>query len=64
MAYIRKTVDVYELQGNYGYGDGYEYILEEEDRKEARERLKEYRENAPQYSYRIVKHRRPKEEQQ
>ena len=43
MAYERKTIDTWELQLNYGYG--WEYTLTEYTRKEARERLKEYREN-------------------
>lgn len=43
MAYERKTIDTWELQLNYGYG--WEYTLNEYTRKEARERLKEYREN-------------------
>lgn len=51
--YVRKTVDVWELQLNYGFG--WEETLTEYTRKEARERLKEYRENQPQYPARIVK---------
>lgn len=47
MAYERKTIDTWELQLNYGYG--WEYTLTEYTKKEARERLKEYRENQPQY---------------
>lgn len=43
MAYERKTIDTWELQLNYGCG--WEYTLTEYTRKEARERLKEYREN-------------------
>lgn len=40
---IRSTVDSWEVQGNYG--QGWECVTAEETRKEARERLKEYREN-------------------
>ena len=47
MAYERKTIDTWELQLNYGCG--WEYTLTEYTRKEARERLKEYRECQPQY---------------
>lgn len=54
MVYVRKTRDVYWLMADYGYGHGYEYVLEEDTREEIRERLKEYRENQPQYSYKIV----------
>ena len=53
MAYERKTIDTWELQLNYGYG--WEYTLTEYTKKEARERLKEYRENQPQYPARLVK---------
>lgn len=40
---IRVTEDSYEVQGNYGYG--WECVTAETTRKEARERLKEYRAN-------------------
>lgn len=59
MAYIRKTKDEFQLQGNYGYG--WEYILAEDTPQEARQRKREYIENAPQYLYRIIKKRVPKE---
>lgn len=59
MAYIRKTKDEYQLFCNYGYGDGWEYILAENTMKEAKQRKREYMENAPQYSYKIVKKRVP-----
>lgn len=55
--YIRKTKDEYELQCNYGYGDGWEVVVTEETLKEVRERKKEYVENMPQYPYKIVKKR-------
>ena len=44
------------LQANYGYGHGYEDECVEETRAEALQRLKEYRENAPKYSYRIKRY--------
>jgi hypothetical protein len=53
--YQRKTRDVYEIQGDYGYG--WEYLCEEETRKDAREQLKCYNENEPQYEHRIKKRR-------
>lgn len=40
---VRSTVDSWEVQGNYG--QGWECVTAEETRKEAKERLKEYREN-------------------
>lgn len=58
--YERKTIDTWELQLNYGYG--WEYTLTEFTREEARARLKEYRENQPQYPARLVKKRVRKEE--
>lgn len=54
MAYQRKTRDVYQLLADYGT-DGWEYVLEENTLSEARKRLREYRENAPQYEYKIKK---------
>lgn len=58
MAYIRKTYDEYQLQADYGYGDGWECICAEESRKEIHQRLKEYRENEGG-NYRIVCKRIP-----
>lgn len=52
MAYQRKTRDVWRLWVDYG--QGYELELEEFTRAEAQQRLKEYRENCPQYPARIV----------
>ena len=49
MTYTRKTKDTYILYVNYGYGDGYEEEIQEETKKEILIRLKEYRENCPQY---------------
>lgn len=59
MAYIRKTKDEYQLLCDYGNGDGWEYLIAENTMKEARERKREYMENMPEYSYRIVKKRIP-----
>jgi len=57
MAYVRKTKDEYEIQGNYGYGDGWECETTEETYKEAKEQLKAYRENISEVPHRIVKKR-------
>jgi|GEM_PF-4011350 len=43
----------YEIQGNYG--KGFEMVCSESTKTEALERLKEYRENEPQYNFRIKK---------
>ena len=47
----------YEVQTNYGYGDGWEVSTTEADMVGARARLKEYRANQPQYPHRIIKRR-------
>ena len=56
MARINKYYYVFILQANYGYGHGWEDIGEGTFR-EMREERKVYRENAPEYAYRII-HRR------
>jgi hypothetical protein len=43
MAYVRKTIDEYNIITNYGYG--WETECTEETLKEAKQRAKEYREN-------------------
>ncbi len=63
MAYVRKTYDEYEIVTNYGYG--WEVECTEDSIKEARQRVKEYRENAHNLiGIRIAKRRRRKEPQQ
>lgn len=44
------------LQGNYGYGHGWEDLCASEDYREIKANLKEYRENEGG-SYRIIKRR-------
>jgi hypothetical protein len=53
-AYLRKTEDVWTLQGRYGHG--WEDLTAESSRAEIKQRLKEYRENEGG-EYRIVKKR-------
>jgi len=55
MSYTRKTKTVYEVQGNYGCVYGFEVVTSEETYKEARERLKEYRENERGIAFKIVR---------
>lgn len=55
MAKKGKCVWEYEVQGNYGYGDGYEAVATEETRIWAEERLREYRENERGVPFRIKK---------
>lgn len=54
MEYQRKTQDEWTIQGDYGHG--WEDECSEDDRAEARQRLREYRENSP-YPSRLVKRR-------
>ena len=49
MTYQRKTKDEYTILGNYG--QGWEYLISYDTLKEARENLKLYRENEPQYPH-------------
>lgn len=53
--YIRKTRDVFTVQGFY-FGE-WEDETSEDTRREAIERLKEYRANMPEYSHRLIKTR-------
>lgn len=56
MAHIRKTKGEFELQANYGYGNGWECICSEETMGEICQRLKKYRDNDG-VNYRIVDRR-------
>lgn len=58
MAYIRKTVDRWDIETNWGYG--WECECSEYTRKEALQRLKEYRENITGL-VRLEKHRERKD---
>lgn len=55
MAYQRKTRDVWRFYVNYG--QGWEHELDEFSLREVRQRQKEYRENCPQYTTRVVRGR-------
>ncbi len=55
MAYTRKTRDEYNIEGLYCHG--WEVVCCEDTRREARERLREYRENEPGMAFRIKKAR-------
>lgn len=57
MPYQRKTQDVYEIQGNYGYGYGFECVNTETTRLKAKKSVREYRENEKGTTFRIVKKR-------
>ena len=55
MAYKRKTHDEWTLYIDYGYG--FEEETTEFTYKDIMQRVKEYRENCPQYARKIEKHR-------
>jgi len=52
MPYVRKTIDLISVQGYYA--QGWECVTLAENNREARERLKEYRENEPGTAFRVV----------
>jgi len=52
----RKWLTEYIVQGYY-QGHGWEDETAEDNRKDARQRLKEYRENQPQYPHRMIARR-------
>lgn len=57
MARKRKTVDVWDVRGDYGAG--FECVTAETSWLEARERLREYRENEPGVSFKLKLTREP-----
>jgi len=61
MAYIRKTITVWLVLANYGYGGGFEEIEECTTRKEALFMAKEHRTASPNASYTIKSKRVRKE---
>lgn len=52
MAYKRKTRDLWEIEGYY---QGWEVVTVEDTIKEAKQRLKEYRENETGTMFKMVK---------
>jgi len=46
---------LFVVQGNYGYG--WEDLISSEDYREARARLKDYRDNEKKYSHRLIQRR-------
>lgn len=55
-----KTQVVCVVQGNYGYGHGWEDLVAETSVTECRARLREYRENEPGTPFRRVNKRVPR----
>ena len=59
MSYVRKTKDIFNILGNYGYSHGWEVVTCEETRREARKRLIEYRQNEPGIPFKVKLTREP-----
>lgn len=53
--YIRKTIDVYSIVSNYGWG--FEETCCCDSYQEAKQTLKDYRSNQPEYSHKLKKSR-------
>ena len=56
-ARIAKTKLIHVVQGNYGYGHGWEDVTAEDTRKEAMARIREYRENERGVPFRLIRRR-------
>jgi hypothetical protein len=52
---IKKPIYAYNVQAFYARQYGWEDVTQEDTRKEALQRLREYRENEPNYNHRIIK---------
>ena len=57
MAYIRKTRDEWEVQGYYGSEYGWETVTAADTLTEARDYLRDHRENEKGVSFRLKKKR-------
>ena len=44
-SYVRKTKDVWALEENWGYGDGWEYICEYDNKHDANEAIRVYQDD-------------------
>ena len=54
---VPKTQVIFVVQGNYGYGHGWEDVTAETTRAEAKQRLREYRENEQGVPFRLIRRR-------
>lgn len=61
MAYVRKTYDEWAVQGDYGYGHGWEDLYCDTDKAIVKENFKRYCEAEKGVKFRVV-HRRVKKE--
>ncbi len=57
MAYQRKTHDEWDIEAYTGSQYGWEVVNTETTRQDARRSIKEYRDNQPEYAYRLKYHR-------
>ena len=55
MTYTRKTRDEFDIEGHYAYG--WECVTTEDSRTQARQRLREYRENELGTAFRLTQRR-------
>lgn len=62
MKRINKYVYLWVVQGKYPGPYGWEDETAEESCREARARLKEYRQNMPEYPHRLIRRREPNPE--
>jgi hypothetical protein len=54
MTYKRKTTDLFIVQSDYGYGQGFEDTTYEDSHKLGRLQLACYRSNQPEYKHRLI----------
>lgn len=54
---VPKTKIIYVVQGNYGYGQGWEDLTAEETWKDIKQRLREYRDNERGVPFRAIRRR-------
>ena len=54
---VAKTKLIWVVQGSYGYGHGWEDVTAEENWKEAKARLREYRDNERGVPFRVIRRR-------
>jgi hypothetical protein len=57
MAYIRKTVDEFDIEADYGHGQGFEMVTCETTFGQALQTKRDYKLNEPGIPFRIVHHR-------
>ena len=56
-ARVAKTRLIFVVQGNYGYGHGWEDVTAADTYKEARQNLREYRDNERGVPFRLIRRR-------